>query len=439
MLLENGLNKKNSHYMVGYDLGEEYSQISYCTSDQQQPETLPTVAGTELFNIPTVVCKRKETNQWFYGKEAVIRAETGEGYLVDHLVSRACAGELIELEGQRYDAVALLTIFVKRSFGLFFQLAPLNRIDMLVITAESMNHAMIKALEQVSDGLALQTKNVFFQSYAESVYEYMLHQPQELWQEETVVFYYGTDGIRVYHLEFNRHTEPVVGIIHSEKHDFVLSGPAEKDAEASMQKDELFARISQAELSEHLVSSVYLIGEGFTGEWMKLSLSMVCQAGQRVFQGSNLFSKGAACRAYEKQVPGSLSREYIFLGKSKLKSNIGMQVIRQGEDSYLALLDAGQNWYDAHTEYEVYLEEENFFSLLVTPLAPVTQVGTQDGKVREERIILDGLPDRPAGTTRLRLCLEMSDVEHLTLKVEDLGFGDIFPATHQIWSSTIAI
>lgn len=31
--------------MVGYDLGNHYSQISYCTYDGKEPETLSVVAG----------------------------------------------------------------------------------------------------------------------------------------------------------------------------------------------------------------------------------------------------------------------------------------------------------------------------------------------------------------------------------------------------------
>ncbi len=50
---------------------------------------------------------------------------------------------------------------------------------------------------------------------------------------------------------------------------------------------------------------------------------------------------------------------------------------------------------------------------------------------------LEGLPERPAGATRLRLSVYMQDVEHMVLETEDLGFGEIFPATHQIWRNVI--
>ena len=98
----------NKKYLVGYDLGEEYSQISYISPGEHEATTLPMVPGTELYNIPTVLCKKIGSNQWYYGKEAIKRAEAGEGTLVDHLLSQARAGEMIEVEGRMYSASALL-------------------------------------------------------------------------------------------------------------------------------------------------------------------------------------------------------------------------------------------------------------------------------------------------------------------------------------------
>ena len=59
--------------LVGYDLGDQYSQISYCVFGNEDVETVATVVGTKQYNIPTVLCKRKGVNQWFYGKDAVKR------------------------------------------------------------------------------------------------------------------------------------------------------------------------------------------------------------------------------------------------------------------------------------------------------------------------------------------------------------------------------
>ena len=54
-------------------------------------------------------------------------------------------------------------------------------------------------------------------------------------------------------------------------------------------------------------------------------------------------------------------------------------------------------------------------------------------------IALTGLPQRPARTTRIHLQIDMADLTTLRLNMEDLGFGEFFPATHQFWENTISI
>ena len=67
---EDGKPHKGSVF-VGYDLGERYTQISYCLFEESDVETVAPVVGTKQYNIPFMLCKRKGTNQWLYGKEAV--------------------------------------------------------------------------------------------------------------------------------------------------------------------------------------------------------------------------------------------------------------------------------------------------------------------------------------------------------------------------------
>ena len=68
--------------ILGYDLGNEFCQISYAVSETGDVETLSQVAGEQNYNIPAVLCKRIGVNQWFYGKEALRYAEGQNGILV---------------------------------------------------------------------------------------------------------------------------------------------------------------------------------------------------------------------------------------------------------------------------------------------------------------------------------------------------------------------
>ena len=147
MLLEKNLEKKNNKYMVGFDLGDRDAQISFCSVQQKEAETLPAVAGTRQYNIPVMLCKRKGTKQWIYGREALRMAQDGEGIFVDDLFSGAIEGKRVVIEGEEYEILTLLTLFVKKCFGLFSTIVSLDRIEMLMFTAREPESRVAAVIE----------------------------------------------------------------------------------------------------------------------------------------------------------------------------------------------------------------------------------------------------------------------------------------------------
>lgn len=403
--------------IVGYDLGNKYAQIScYVTGSEEEIRTLSSVAGSSVYTIPLALSKRQGVNQWFYGSEAIRYAGEEEGILVENLLKLARDGEPVQIDGAPIDPVALLTLFLKRSLGLLSQVTNTERIGALMITCEELDHRMLEVLTAATEGLHLKTDQICFQSHVESFYYYNLYQPEELWRHKTILCEYGDASIRTYCMECNRHTTPVVAYM--EEREFPFPVP---------ESDEKMQEIAKKLCENQMISSVYLIGEAFSRDWMKESLRYLCK-GRRVFQGNNLFSKGACYGMMERLTPGENGKNYVFLGKDKLKSNIGMKVLRQGEESYQALLDAGINWYEAKNTMEFYLLEGRAVEILITSL-------TGKGN-RIARIVPEELQE---GIIRLRISVEMRDDTHLKVELEDLGFGTFRAATHHIWKEEIEL
>lgn len=417
--------------IVGYDLGNEFSQISYSLSDSGEVETLSQVAGTENYNIPTVLCKRIGVNQWFYGREALRYGAEQQGIQVDNLLTLALDGEPVLIDGESLDPVALLTLFFKRSLGMLSQKVSSDKIGALMITCETLDHRMLEVLGQVVAGLHLKTDKIAFQSHIESYYNYMIYQPQELRVYQSVLITREVNSVRTYRMESNKRTTPVVVFIEEDEFPFPkqrVLGPEESLEEGEKQElDSTLLKVAEEVCEGRLVGSVFLIGDGFDQEWMKESLRYLCKK-RRVFQGSNLFSKGAVFGMQERLNAGSVGKEYVFLSRDKLKANIGMDILRQGEESYYALLDAGTNWYEAETETEFYLQDGKEIQLTITPL------NGQNGKLA--RIVLEDIPET---VTRLwgRFYMEAENI--LAVEIEDEGLGEIRPATGKIWKETIEL
>lgn len=425
--------KNGKRVVVGYDLGEIVSQISFCSVEGGEVETVSCVAGTEQYNIPTVLCKRNGVNQWFYGKEALKYARQEEGILVENLLTFAQRGEDVIVEGESFDPVSLLTLFVKRSLSLLGMYLSLEQVEAYMFTVEDLNPRVVDVLGKVAGSLGLSAKHIFFQSHVESFYYYMLYQPAELWKYNVLIFDY-SGPLRCICMECNRAASPHVVVINSREYPEIQrviwqGKEAEREARKRTLEQE-FCEVVKKELDGRIVSTAFLVGDGFKENWMGESLRLLCR-NRRVFQGNNLYSKGACSGALEKLDPSREGRNYIYLGQDKLKSNVGMKVLRRGEEAYFAVLDGGVSWYEAFADFEVILESGNTVEFQVMPLTgePAT----------EREIVLEGLPERPKNTSRLKVHVEMSAPDRVTVTIEDMGFGEIFPSSGKGWTSTILV
>lgn len=213
--------------VIGYDLGRKYAQISYCFLGGE-PVTAAVVAGTEQFAIPVVLCKKLGVNQWFYGKEAVKKAEDGEGILVDDLVELAKKGDPVAVEDKSFDPAALLALFLKRSLSLLSLSADYEKADGLVLTVDSLDAGMVEVLSSCVSAMGLKTQNIFFQSHVESIYEYLVHQPEELWSYMTLVCELDAGGLRTYLMGVNKKTVPMVAFMEEGSHDGFTELPREE-------------------------------------------------------------------------------------------------------------------------------------------------------------------------------------------------------------------
>lgn len=414
------LSTNNDKVIIGYDLANACSQISYCyIKGDNEVETFSTVAGEENYDIPTVLCKHIGVNLWYAGNEALrfYEEEPEQCILIENLVELALDGEELQIDGETYEPEKLLALFVKKSLGFMAGIASLEKTEAIMFTCDVLTKRMVEILDIIAAGLALKNTKIFYQNYTESFYSYMIYQPKELWTFRSLLFDYRTEKLKYMCMECNKKTTPIVVYIDRETLDFDGSDGEMYD-------------ISTVLLGGERVSSVYLIGEKFAGGWMKESLKYLCQ-GRRVFQGNNLYSKGACFCLLERLQGSVVGGEYVFLGNDKLKANVGMRVSKRGEPAYYALLDAGNNWYELEYSCEMYLRDENELEFEVSSL-----IGKE---VKTLKVPLDGLELKDGENTRIRMDLHLVQENVVCVRVQDLGFGEFREPKDRIWEEQLEL
>lgn len=413
----------NDKFIIGMDISDEYVQLSYIQSDMSSPQTLSQVAGEEDYSIPMVMCKRPGVNQWYFGKEAVNYSVQNQVEPLTGLLSLAKANAQVTIEGQRLDSVALLALFLKRCVGMATTLFGTDKIAGLMLTGQGTGEDDAAFFSKVMEKARIKTEFVYCQSHEESFYYYLLGQQTDLLERTSMLLEYSGSRLVVMVMHCNLFTTPRVLYCNVSEQEF----PLFEDEDTEVLDRELAYRCSDL-LNQEKPDAVYLIGEAFVEQNIQETLEVLCSQ-CRVFLGNNLFSKGA-CIAMRETVllPSELGKRYVYLGESKLSANVGMQLFIQGQDNYMALLDAGTAWKKAGKTVELYIKEQD-----VLEFQAVSLIGREDVN---ETIFLEGLP---AGVSRLRLEVYMEAPEELVVRVSDLGFGEIRPATQKTWEKRVRL
>lgn len=396
--------------IIGYDLSYRYAQISYCRIGADTPQTYAPADKARQFNIPLCLFKRNSVNQWFLGREALAAKEQEEGHFLDNLFMQALQQEEVALGEESYEWIALLALFIKRSLYLPGKECRPEKVSGIMFTLPVLTEKTVELMQQLIVLLNLPECKIAFQGREESIYYYITRQPKELWRENVLIYDSNGENIIGYRFKRNQNTRPVVAFV-EEKELGRLYGDDE-------QKDGQFLQMVQ-ESAKAADACAFLLGEGFHGEWSQDSLRLLCH-NRRVFKGNDLYSKGA-CFGMQEKMAGKKQTEMIFLSKDKLRTNVGMQVMRSSQESYLAVLDGGENWYDCSKEWDVILTQGNELVFTLTPL---------DGRnIRNVEVVLDELPKRRDKMTRLRLRATMKSSTVMEVEITDMGFGDFAPAS----------
>ncbi|MCI9124608.1 MAG: hypothetical protein HFH35_11105 [Eubacterium sp.] len=402
---------------IGIDLNDSYAMISFATKLHPEPDTVSSVAGSELFQIPLAVCYVAQSGQWAYGDEAIRFEKAEMGTCERCLLSRSLERDFVLVQDQTFELRSLLAVFIKKILLLAGKLGPKISFARVVFTFAALNPKLMELMEFVFAQLPVERNRISVMDYKKSFYFYALNQKDGLSTHDVVLFqYYGKNIICWYLMRAKQSKPQLVQIV-------------ERDCGyLTEQKDNDFADLIPGLFKKKIVSSIYLVGEGFEGGWMQHSLRVLCQ-GRRAFLGKNLFTKGA-CYAAE-IFGGLIPWEYAYMGENEMKFNISLKVRKNNEMAFHTLISAGENWYEAHTDSEIILDgpgEIDFW--LQMP---------NSRQARIETLELTNLPARPRKTTRLRIQAKPLSDRSVRITITDLGLGEFFKASGMIWEHVMKI
>ena len=401
----------NSYY-IGIDLNDSYAMVSFFQQNMKEPETVSTVAGSEEFQIPLVLARRKSIGKWYYGDEARRLSKSGEMVCIDQLLKRALNSEKIVIDDDSFMAEELLALFLKKVMELPSKLGNPSSFDRLVICVDRLTKENVSMFYGMAVRLGINSRQLTVIDRKESFYYFALNQDNSLWLHDVVMFMQEKESIFFYSLKRDLRTTPQVVSI-----DESISYTLDKN-----DKDKSFLDIINESFKNQIISTVFLVGDTFAEGWMKQSVALLCK-GRRVFMVNNLFTKGAcyaaATRDREAEWP------FVYMGENEMKFNLSLKVHDKGELSFYNLISAGSNWFESKGQCEVIISgsyEVDFWKQLPK---------SREAKI--ETLRLTDMPPRPDRATRIRITATPVSDDRIDIEIKDLGFGEIFMSSGKVW------
>jgi hypothetical protein len=412
--------------ILGIELNEEYSQLTYFHSSVREPLTFGAGQETDKFLMPMAL--RQDCHGIWHFREDASEDQKTDRACIDDLYRKLSKGEPVKSRGTTFQPSELLAAY----FGLWLEklklLAQNAQIHVMVTVrelTEEWSRLLVEALEH--NGIA--RRRIYLQDYLSSFYYYTINQKKELWYQDVALLEYENEAIVGYVLHIDRTTKPAIArvdrVARQPMNDSVRAGRSEQ--EWKKEKDRLFFELLKKVFERRTISVSYLMGDYFSKSWAERSIQYLCYK-RHAFQGRNLYSKGACFAAMERA--GLIAgRDMIFGGRDMIERNIGMEMRIRGKESFYPMVSAGINWYEAYHVCEFILNDEREIRLISHPMA--------QGDPIVHTMRLPGLPSRPNRSTRIRLTVYFTAPGICHIEAEDLGFGGLFKASGLTWSRTI--
>lgn len=396
--------------VIGLDLCDIYTQIS-CFGRE------------DVWTIPTVICKKKDVDEWYVGEQAYGFTLEGQGIIVDKLLGLVLKDGTATLEGIKYTGMELLQKYLKRVLLLPAKEEKETQTAQLVITLQTVDIKLMNALMQCADFIGIPRERVHVISHAESFSYYVLSQKKEVWNSHVGLFELSEERLCYYELQVQRGMKKMTVVAEYENLEEGFNLDILKTPSGTRLADKILCSCGDRLMQKKLYSGVFLTGKGFEKQdWAVEFMRMIC-AKRRVYGEGGIFSKGAALKSMD-YTRDKTSYPFVMICEGHLNVTVSVPILFKERGSQLIVASAGDNWYESKNTVDLIADDQEYVEFNLAPLF--------SRETRTVKIPLEGFPKRPSRTTRLQIQVGFLDEKTMAVAIRDKGFGELFPASQAV-------
>ncbi len=409
---------------LGIELDDSGCNLTWLNPETRTVQKLQDQSGQS--EIPAFLCLNIAENRWYAGKEAVNAQGEKDCIVLNRLVSLFLSGQHLEVEGEYYTAEDLFQEFLKYVLQEAVKRCGLNIIGSVAICLEQVTIRVAEKITGICGRLGVDSMDVHILNRQECFMYYLMSQKHEIWSNVSFLFDYGKKGLICYEVSLIKGLRPVT--VQSRMEYIKGAPPMELILQEGNERnaaDRWFSSLAEKKMSGKIVSSVMLCGEGFSDvSWARQFIrSISSQKSRKVYQTDALYGMGASFAAYH-LAENYRNFPYRCICDGRTSTSVSIFVDQKGDSEQVILVQAGTNCYEARTSIDLNLIGQKSIDLYVR------NVGAQESY--KLPMDLSSFMEDGRERTKIRLAVAFAKEDTMIVRIEDLGFGEIYPTTGQV-------
>ena len=400
--------------MLGIDFSKTDMQISLWNEERTRAEMYNFTGGKTGEVLPMMVIADKD-GKILVAKEALDYSMRTQKQGVTSLYGNFST-EPVEFGEQKMTINELFAEYLKNTLSTIrrrYGGAPIARIGM---TGERMTTAHICQLTQVMELLGYEKEKLFFSTHADAFLWYDLYESTDP-HSCSMTLDFDSKGVKSYLLtpEENGINLPCyVSTVDTGKLENILE-PEERA--------KCFENIAEVALARKKIATLYVTGTFLEDAGITRVLQKLSEENRRIFAGRGLYCLGACLHAVKEKLPkNTIADRQIF-------HNVYLEAYHDAQEGPVRLMKAGELLEEAKRQVQVILDDTLELRFRVEDVR------------KGDSIVCTFQPDHVAVRENKTLRFEIEacflDYETLVLKIRDIGFGEIYPATWRVWEQLI--
>lgn len=403
--------------MLGIDFSKTDMQIGIWNEERTRADIyhFPEHLGGEI--IPTMVIANEE-GKLLVAKEALDYSITMQKPGITSLYGNL-TNEKVNLEGVELSVNAIFAHYLQEILSAIRKRYGSASIAKIGITGERMTEEKKEHLTEIMQSIGYSGEKLFFASHADAVLWYEICEGTK---GSSMTLDFDSKGMMAYLVNAGNEELEIPCYVETIDYSSLMPGALSVILDEEERKN-CFTNITELAIARKTIARLYVTGSIVETSGINQILGRFFNSGRRIFTGRSLYCLGACYLAVKEKLPKRA------IGDNQIFHNVSLEAYEDAMVHQVPLLKAGTLLPGAKASIQVILDDTKEMKFNIDDVRSAENIHCtlhpEEFGFRENK------------TLRLEITAKFLDYDTLVLKIRDVGFGDIYPATYRVWEQIV--